>query len=154
MTTYHISPKLVSDYVLTLIDIDPIKSTQQALSLSEERNALVMKAAGLGAWDWNLRSGRLDSSDSLESMFGFAPGDFPDTHEAFFEVLHPEDRQRVHEARYGAIQQHAAYDIQYRIIQPDGKLRWLADNGTVLYDNDGTPVRMVGMVQDITQHKD
>jgi two-component system CheB/CheR fusion protein len=153
VTPYHITHELVSGYVLTLIDIDPIKSTQQALSLSEERNALAMKAAGLGTWDWNLRSGHLDGSDSLETMFGFAPGDFPGTHEAFLEVLHPEDRQRVQATRQDSIRRHKAYDIQYRTIQADGKVRWLADNATVLYDSEGNPVRMVGMVRDITQHK-
>jgi len=154
VTPYHISPELVSGYVLTLIDIDPVKSTQQALLLSEETNALAIKAAGLGAWDWNLRSGRLDGSETIEAMFGFPPESFPKTHEAFLQALHMDDRERVDGARHAAIQQQTAYDIQYRILRPDGTQRWLADTGTVLHDIDGTPVRMVGMVRDITQHKE
>jgi two-component system CheB/CheR fusion protein len=154
VTPYHISPEVISGYVVTLVDINPIKSTQQALLLSEERNALAMKAAGLGSWDWNLRSGQLDWSETIESMFGFRPGEFSGTHDAFLDCLHPEDRQRVFEATNRSIQQHAAYDIQHRIVRPDGSVRWLADTGTVLHDADGTPVRMVGMIRDITTHKE
>ncbi len=127
--------------------------SQKALKDSEERYALAQRAANIGSWDWNMATGSLLWSDRIEPMFGFGPGQFEGTYEAFLECLHPEDRQAVIDAVAACIERHEDYCIEHRIVQPDGTVRWVAETGNVFYDSNGNATRMVGVVQDITERK-
>jgi two-component system CheB/CheR fusion protein len=127
-----------------------VKRAQEALEVSEERNALAMRAARLGPWDWNLRSGRLEWADSVEPMFGLSPGEFGGSYDAFLECVHPQDRNRVSGAVDRALREQADLAVEHRVVWPDSSVHWLAETGEVLYQS-GRPVRMVGVVQDITE---
>ncbi len=126
---------------------------QVALRNSEERYFLAQKAANIGSWDWNMATGKLVWSEQIEPMFGFAPGQFAGTYETFLKSIHPEDRQFVIDSVHACVEQGKDYRIEHRVVWPDGTVRWVFETGDVIRDSGGRAVRMLGVVQDITERK-
>lgn len=126
---------------------------EEALKRSEERYALAQRAANIGSWDWNIISGALSWSEQIEPMFGFERGEFDGTYEAFLACLHPDDRAHVTDSVDACIHGGADYAIEHRIVWPDGTVRWVSETGDVVRDHGGRAVRMLGIVQDITERK-
>jgi PAS domain S-box-containing protein len=126
---------------------------QEALRRSEERYALAQRAAHIGSWDWDIPSGDLRWSEEIEPMFGFGPGEFAATYDAFLARVHPEDREYVTGSVNASVQRGAGYAIEHRIVWPDGTVRWVSETGDVIHDREGRAIRMLGVVQDITARK-
>lgn len=124
-----------------------------ALKSSEERYSLAQTAANIGSWDWNISTGKLVWSDCIEPMFGFAKGQFQGTYDAFLECLHPEDRHLVMDSATACIDGHQDYRVEHRIVWHDATIRWVSATGDVVRDSDGKAIRMLGVVQDITERK-
>ena len=112
---------------------------QAALKNSEERYSLAQKAANIGSWDWNIVTGKLVWSERIEPMFGFAPGQFAGTYEAFFQSVHPDDRQFVTESVNACVERGKDYRIEHRIVWPDATVRWVAETGDVVRDTKARP---------------
>ncbi len=134
-------------------DITERKRAEEARRASEERLRLALRAADLGVWDWDLRSGRVYWSETIEGFFGLPSGSFPGTHAAYLDLIYLEDRGSVLQAVQNAIEGRAAFEIEHRVVRPDGTLHWLAWSGQVMKDPDGTAVRMLGTVRDVTAIK-
>jgi PAS domain S-box-containing protein len=134
-------------------DITERKRAENALKRSEERYALAQRAANIGSWDWNIITGGLHWSDQIESMFGFGYGEFGGTYEDFLECVHPDDRQNLIDSVNTCIEEDKDYDIEHRIVWPDGTVRFMSETGDVIRDEEGHAVRMLGVVQDITERK-
>ncbi len=134
-------------------DITELKRAEEVLKDSEERYALAQRVANIGSWDWDIPTGDLSWSDTIEPMFGFRRGEFGATYEAFLDCVHPEDRQRVVDSVNACVEEGKGYDIEHRIIWPDGTIRWVSETGNVIRDDSGKAVRMLGVVRDITEHK-
>lgn len=129
-----------------------------ALSLDYEadrvRWALAVSAGGVGSFDWDLVSGRIAWDDQLHVLFGRAPGTFGGTIEEFGTYVHPDDRARVDHAIARAIDACSEYDAEYRVLLPDGSVRWVQARGTALAGEDGTAVRLIGAAYDTTAKRD
>jgi PAS domain S-box-containing protein len=115
--------------------------------------ALVERAANIGGWDWDIETGSLHWSDCIEPMFGLTRGQFGETHEAFLECIHPDDRQYVVDSIDACVEGGDDYAVEYRIVWPNGTVRWVSETGDVVLDESGKAVRMLGVVQDITNYK-
>ncbi len=134
------------------IDVTAKQKSQQALEASEERNRLVIQAADIGTWDWNLITGEVIGSPRTLSILGLPPeSEF--SYEIFRARVHPDDRDRIDRAVKAAIEQHDDYHVEMRLIWPDGSNHWLHARGCVYYDSAGQPVRMAGANFDITERK-
>lgn len=153
-TPYHIASNMVSGVVLNFVDITNIRRAEVAQRESEERGALARKISSIGTWDWDIPSGKLHWSEEVESMFGFDPDSFEGAYDAFIERVHPEDRERVMMAVDRCIENGVSYELEHRIVRPDGRIRWVLEVGDVVPDHAGRPVRMVGVVRDITARKE
>jgi len=129
------------------------KRAEEALKRSEERYALAQKVANVGSWERDIRSGHLYWSEQVEPMFGLGRGQFAGTYEAFLECVHPDDRQRVVESASACVEKGRDYDIEHRIVWPDGTVRWVAETGNVIRDDSGGAIRTAGIVRDITESK-
>ena len=90
---------------------DENKTAIEALRLSEQRYALAQRAANIGSWDWDINTGDLHWSDRIEPLFGFAPGQFKGTYEAFLECVHPDDRRHVVDLVNASIERDADYAV-------------------------------------------
>lgn len=134
-------------------DITERKKAEEALKYSEERYALAQRVANIGSWDWDIRTGNLEWSEKIEPMFGFGLGEFKATYEAFLECVHPEDRQHVINSVNACIEKGKGYDIEHRIVWPDGTVRWVSETGNVIHDENNKAMRMLGVVKDITERK-
>ncbi|MEJ1935949.1 PAS domain S-box protein, partial [Nostoc sp. NIES-2111] len=135
-------------------DITREKQTEIALQESEERLRLALEAAQIGTWDWNIFTNHLKWSTRQEQLFGITPGTFRSTYEAFLACVHPEDREKVHQAVMGTKDNKSEYYVEYRVIWTDGSIHWIGAKGECIYDDEGTAVRMLGTCVDITQRKE
>ncbi len=125
----------------------------EALRASEERLRLAVSGADLGIWEWDLASDRLIANDRFKAIFGWT-GEASDlTRSRFVDAIETEDRPRIQDAIQRSLAGRAEYDIEYRIVHPDGSLRWIASRGRGQYDATGKPVRMLGVALDITERK-
>src|SRR5690349_20347338 len=97
-----------------------------------ERDAelrLVIEAARVGTWRWEIGSGAVVWSEQLERIHGLAPGSFPGSFAAFQALVHPDDRERVDATIRESIERATPYEIEFRVVPPDGRLRWIAGQG-------------------------
>ncbi|MBD1936994.1 PAS domain S-box protein [Microcoleus sp. FACHB-68] len=130
-------------------DVTDYKQVEQALRESEERLRLALTAAQMVVWDMDLPTNRVVCSANALEVWGLQEG----TGEDFFALIHPDDRQRVMQAATGAIAGEQSYVQEYRVICPDGVVRWINSQGRVYLDETGQGVRIVGVSVDITQRK-
>jgi len=126
---------------------------EQSLRESEQRLSVALQATKMGVWDANLRRGDFWWSPSLEEIFGRAPGEFSETYEGFYGYVHPEDRDFVSRAVTRTVDEGTDYEIEHRIVRPDGTVRWINTRGRILYGDAGSTDRIVGVAQDITERK-
>jgi signal transduction histidine kinase/DNA-binding response OmpR family regulator/HAMP domain-containing protein len=130
-----------------------VNERTEALSRSERRLARAQIIARIGNWNWEIPSDHFTCSDETFRILGVYPHQFDMTHDAFSKVIHPDDRQMHQNAVHGALYEKEDYNIDYRIILPDGSERVVHAEGNVTFDKSQQPVRMMGIVQDITEHK-
>ena len=136
-------------------DLRRLAESEAALRHENERRLHLALASGcMGTWDWDIASGRVAWSTELEAIHGLAPGSFGGTLDAFHADVHPEDRARLQSTVEAALEtRQSDYAIEYRIVPPDRRLRWVAAKGRVLYDAEGHPVRMAGVCSDVSERK-
>lgn len=134
-------------------DITDRKHAQQALRRSEEHLRLALRAARVGAWEWNIRTSEVHWSEGVEEIFGLTVGSFGGSYRAYLDLIFDEDRPVVQERISRAIELDEPYSVEHRIVWPDGSVRWLAGDGRVFKDEAGNAVRMAGTVVDITGRK-
>jgi PAS domain S-box-containing protein len=130
-----------------------LAAAMESLRGSEERLRLAVDAAQMGLWEWDMLSNRVQWDARKHDVFGLAYGSFAGTKEAFFELVHPEDRPMLAAAITRAVEDGAPYHNEFRIIAPGGHTRWIANLGQVYRDDEGGPLRMVGVVYDVTDRK-
>lgn len=135
------------------LDITRRKKSEEALARSEERYALAQMAARMGSWDWDIRTDTLHWSRLIEPIFGLAENSFGGTYREFLKLVHPDDRGFLSNAVKNALEEEVPYNLEHRIIRPDGEVRWLRETGAVFRDSAGVALRMTGIVQDITEEK-
>jgi PAS domain S-box-containing protein len=128
------------------------KQIESQLQETAERVYIATTAAELGMWFWDIATNQLEWTDKCKELFGLSP----DTHisyEMFLEYLHPEDRQRTHAAVTRCLEEKVDYNVEYRVIWGDGSIHWIAAKGRVFDDTEGKPIRMMGIVQEISERK-
>jgi PAS domain S-box-containing protein len=130
------------------------KELEESLYINEERLQLIFEANTVGIWDWNLTTNEVFFNPNWLKSLGYQPGELkPHSFEAFLDTVHPEDQNFVHEAIKKSIQEKKPYEINHRIIAPDGSIRIVHDKSKVFYDLGGNPERVIGTVCDITERK-
>jgi len=134
-------------------DISERKRIEENLRNSQSNLAEAQRLAHLGSWNWNIVTNELFWSDEIYRIFGLKPGEFGATYEAFLASVHPDDRDFVKSSVDDALKQKAKYDIEHRIVLPDGEIRLVNERAEVTFNDAGEAIRMIGTVQDITERK-
>lgn len=109
--------------------------------------------ARIGTWDWDIDTNHLYWSDAIYGMFGYSVNEVTPSYELFCNAVHPDDRARVRTGELRCIETGENHDEEYRVVWPDGTLHWLRETGNVVKDELGTPIKMMGVVRDITEEK-
>ncbi len=126
---------------------------ETALRTSETRLREAQGLAHVGNWQWDIAANKLWWSDELYRIFGVARDSFPLSYAAFLDLIHPEDRGLVEQAMGAAIQEKRPYELEHRIVRPDGEVHIIHAQGRVVVDEHGRVARLVGTTQDITARK-
>jgi len=124
-----------------------------ALETSGARLRLALEAGRLGVWDWNILTDEVEWSDNLEILHGLPPGGFPGTFAGFEQLVHPDDRARVAATIRDALADRSGYELDMRVVWPDGSIHWLAATARVVRDADGVPQRLLGTAVDVTERR-
>ena len=145
----------VTGAVVSFQDITERHAAQEALERREAELAEAQQIAHLGSWISDFSTGIIRWSDEVYRIFGLAHDEWGATHQAFMQAVHPDDRERVQHAVEAALVPHGPlYDIEHRIVRPDGTERVVYQRGTVDFDPEGRPLRMAGVVHDITERRE
>jgi PAS domain S-box-containing protein len=139
-----------TEVVSVVRDISDRKLAEEELRKSGTRLAEAQRIAKLGNWVWDIAGEGLNWSDEVYRIFGLAPREFRATYDAFIGMVHPDDRLKVQTAVDRAVSAREPYNIQHRIVRPDGAVRVVHEQGVVSYGPEGKAVRMLGTVLDIT----
>src|SRR5262249_12710073 len=121
------------------IDVTERKRAEEELRASEQRFEMALEAAELGSWHLDYRSNEMTFSAALKANFGRASDDHF-TFEDLIETIHPDDRERVHEAVKQALRNREGYQVEHRVIWPDGSPHWVVVRGRGTYGADGQPL--------------
>jgi two-component system CheB/CheR fusion protein len=125
----------------------------QAQRQSEDRLRLALEAGKMGPWEWHIPEGRVVWSEALQEIHGLVPGTFEGTLEAYQRDIHPEDRERVFASVAKLFERGEDHQVEYRIVRPDGSVRWVEGRGRLTRDGAGRPLRLIGVCADITEKK-
>ncbi|HEV7475149.1 MAG TPA: PAS domain-containing protein [Pyrinomonadaceae bacterium] len=120
---------------------------------NEQHLGMAMNAAQMGTWEWTIGDETAKWSDETKRIFGRSPSEPEGTNEEFYSWIHPDDRLSVEQAIERAVHEGSPYETEFRILLPDGGIRWVRGKGNVLRDETGNPLRMVGLNADITEQK-
>ena len=131
-------------------DITERKRAEEALRRSDARLADAQGTYHVGNWDWDIVGGHIDWSDEVYRIVGEPPQGFAADYRGFLGRVHPDDRGTVERAIDDALHGRRPYELEYRIVRPDGEERVLAVRGETKLDGAGRPERMSGTVQDVT----
>ncbi|HKW33345.1 MAG TPA: PAS domain S-box protein [Candidatus Acidoferrum sp.] len=129
------------------------RETQAELVRTNEQLRLAVEAGKSVGWDIEIESGRTTWFGDLLTMFGLNAEKFVGRNEDFYHYVHPEDRQRVSEAVSKSREHHEPFSAEFRILWPNGTIRWVYDRGEHEYARNGEPKRTFGMAVDITERK-
>lgn len=110
--------------------------------------------ANMGVWDWSVKNDVLYWSDEVYAMFGYEPGEVTPTYQFFIDAVHPDDKARVQAAEDACLENLTSHDITYRVVWPDGTIKWLHETGDVLFDDEGEAIKFTGVLWDVTVDKE
>lgn len=133
--------------------LDSIARMAEDIERRDERLELVLAASHTGFWEWDIRTGDLTWSKTIFDQHGIDPADGPPTYERYIESIHPDDRATFQRSIDAALASGASFSHEFRILWPDGSTHWTHGVGRVFLDADGSPVRMMGTGQDITERR-
>src|SRR6266576_3855050 len=128
------------------------RRAERSLLESEDRVALAADAAQLGVWEIDTATNEVWISDKVRDLFQIAPGTEVD-YAAFQKRVHPDDQALRDSAIKRAIETKGSYEIEYRILLPDGTVRWISGRARCISDGDGRTTRLLAVSMDVTKRK-
>jgi PAS domain S-box-containing protein len=136
-------------------DVTERKKVERALVQSESRLKEAQRVANIGSWEWDVSERKVTWSDELYRIFGYPPQAFPITIDSFLQSVHPADREIMREKVSDMRRNARSFRETYRIVQPDGTVRYILAHGDVVaYDSKKKKAtKLVGTVQDVTDRK-
>jgi diguanylate cyclase (GGDEF)-like protein/PAS domain S-box-containing protein len=135
-------------------DVTERRAAEEAVRKSEARLAEAQRLAHLGGWEWDIQTDEISWSDEVYRIYGLAPHSIVPSFERFMEVVHPDDRELVAKVIDGALYERAPYDVEHRVVRPDGQVRVVHRSAEVVRGERGESLRMIGTVHDITERKE
>lgn len=139
---------------LAIADVSELKRTEEALRRSEERFELAARGAGVGIWDWDIRTGRVYYSPRWKRLFGYEENEIGDGVDDWARLLHPDEREWIIKFQEDFLAGTSpTVTAEYRLRHKDGSYRWIEAHAVVVRNEEGKACRLVGSHGDITARK-
>lgn len=132
--------------------IEALRESEQRCRNGEERLLVALDTAGLGQWQLDLATETIQCSPRCKVNLGLAPEATLDF-DQLRQMIHPEDRERVTASMELALREHRVHSAEYRVLRPDGTFGWILASGRGEYGTRGEPLRMTGVILDVTARK-
>ena len=133
--------------------LDEVATLADGIESRDRRLELMLSASGTGFWEWDIVTGELSWSAAIFRQHGLEPADHAPAFNDYLSMIHPDDRARFQSAVSDAVAGGPPMDLEFRLVWPDGTIHWTRGSGRVFGDADGTPIRMIGTGQDITERR-
>jgi len=143
----------IAEALFVATEITAQKRIEAALRAAESRLSLALEAGRIGTWEWDVATGRLTWDARELELFGLAPDSFDQSVETFLELVHPEDREYLRTETDLQMSGFGRSRTEFRIIRPDGSVRWLVGDGLALGGGEGPPETLCGINYDVTDRK-
>lgn len=143
----------LSRVLVSFLDITERKRLDEKLRRSEESLANAQRISRIGSWEWDLLTNKVDWSAEMFRLFGLDPAEYDGSPESVLRVVHPDDQASFARNMETNLSGRESGPLEYRVVHPDGSVRWLHAHGVFLRDPEGRPVKNLGTLQDITERK-
>jgi PAS domain S-box-containing protein len=130
-----------------------VSALAEEVEARDARLELMLAASGTGFWEWDVESGELTWSEAIFRQHGIEPSAHAPEYGVYLDTIHPDDRATFESAIQSALESAGSFDMDFRIVWPDGSVHWTHGAGRVFRDDAGRPVRMIGTGQDITERR-
>jgi PAS domain S-box-containing protein len=157
---FMLSPVRASDGTITHlipsgVDISERQAAEAAVIEREQFLTLALDAGKMGSFKWNIVTGQIEWSESVGAMFGCRQGQWDDIASSVWQLVHPDDREavrtRIEEEFSSDADDHF---VEFRLVRPiDGRIIWVEERGVIHRDEQGGPLQVTGLVQDISERK-
>jgi PAS domain S-box-containing protein len=133
---------------------DELLRTKEALRQNQERLQAALAAAGTGTFRWNIQTNVVDWDGNLDRLFGLEPGQTRQSLDVFVSAVHPDDRPAVLARLDRCARDGSDFDMEFRVVWPDGSVHWIDDKAKAFVDERGRPLYMTGACADVTSRKE
>ncbi|URD61867.1 PAS domain S-box protein [Sphingomonas sp. KRR8] len=140
----------ITNWFGTNTDITEELRSKDELKEAQQRLGAALEASQTGTFFWNMRTNALDWDEALDGLFGLPAGETARSLDQFLAMVHPDDRAGVVEQCNRCISEGADFDMEFRVVRPDGSTRWLRDRGKTMLDEKGKPLLLSGACVDVT----
>lgn len=135
-------------------DVTERRRSEEALRSSQERFELAQQVGHVGTFEWDIKAGRTWISPNLLALGGFADGEWDGTMETWQRRVHPDDHAHIMSWLPGVFaRRESEVDFDFRLVRLDGTTRWINGRGRIHYDEQGAPIRMLGVHLDLTERR-
>ena len=141
----------VQAVVINFRDITKRRQAEKELRENEAKLSLALHASQMGVWELDIAGDRRMFDDQVCSLLGLDPARFTGSEAEFFAVVHPDDRDKIKQMRNTSIAQGVPYDADYRVVRPDGSIRYIRARGNLVRDEEGKPLKINGVIWDTTE---
>lgn len=152
----HSSPIKMQDQTILfsiIHDITERRKSEEALRSSEMLLAEAQHIAHLSNWEWDAATQHLSWSDETLEILGISKEEFPPNPLHLISFVHPEDREMIKQILMDGLSTFTTFQIEHRLMQPDGKTLWVQERGEVIRDENNQVIKILGTVLDITERK-
>ena len=149
----RIAPYCQDELLVIVRDISDRKMSEELLHKSEAHLKTAQRIAKLGSWEYEIATSKLTWSDEVFHIYGLEPSDNPPNYDRLKLYIHPDDWEHFHQIVQTAINSAQSYDLEHRILQPNGKLVHVIARGEVIHDSVGQLTHIIGTAMDITDRK-
>jgi len=134
-------------------DITGRKRVEEELRINQSRLDLALRSAHMGVWHLDIAENRRSFDDQVCHLLGIDPAKFTGAAEEFFKAVHPDDREMLKAVWARTIERNVPYETEYRAVWPDGSVHYVTARGMLVHDDKGRPVRVNGLIWDITERR-
>jgi PAS domain S-box-containing protein len=143
----------VVEFIALEQDVSGRREAEEALWISKERLEAAASAGIIGIWDWDVLNNRLVWDKVMYQLYGIREEDFGGGYDAWMNALHPDDRASIDAEIQAALRGERDYAPQFRVVWPDGSVHFIKSASHTTFDDQGRPLRMIGVNYDLTEQK-